>query len=205
MRSRSAPSARGSAAGAPTSRSSSSPTPPPPASPTPRPSGGSATGSTTSSTAARPTLPWGLQIHEWDQSAGRAVTDAAGHPVVIGTYHPTFLYELVFLLVLATALLVVDRRRRLAPGQLLGLYVAGYPVGRIVVEKMRTDEAERILGQRLNVWTSILVFLLGLWIVWFTGRRAAREAAATTRDDRGARDPAGDARGADEPQSQDVG
>ena len=26
---------------------------------------------------------------------------------------------------------------------------------------MRTDEAELILGQRLNVWTSILVFLLG--------------------------------------------
>ena len=43
----------------------------------------------------------------------------------------------------------------------MGLYVAGYPVGRIVIEKMRTDEAEMILGQRLNVWTSIVVFLPG--------------------------------------------
>ncbi len=120
------------------------------------------------------TLPWGLQIHEWDQSAGRAVTDAAGNPVVAGIFHPTFLYESLFLLVLGAGLLLIDRRRRLAPGQLFGLYVAGYPVGRIVVEKMRTDEAELILGQRLNVWTSILVFLLGLWIIWFTGRRAAR-------------------------------
>ena len=52
---------------------------------------------------------------------------------------------------------------------------AGYPVGRIVIEKMRTDEAELIWGQRLNVWTSIVVFALGLWIIWFTGRRARRQ------------------------------
>ena len=70
---------------------------------------------------------------------------------------------------LGTLLLVVDKRRSLAPGQLMGLYVAGYPVGRIVIEKMRTDEAELIFGQRLNVWTSIVVFLLGVWIIWYTG------------------------------------
>jgi prolipoprotein diacylglyceryl transferase len=124
------------------------------------------------------TLPWGLRVYEWDQGAGRAVVDAAGNPVVAGVFHPTFLYEFLFLLALGAALLVVDRRRSLAPGQLLGLYVAGYPVGRIVIETMRTDEAELILGQRLNVWTSLLVFLLGVWIYWFTGRRARRREAA---------------------------
>ena len=122
------------------------------------------------------TLPWGLEVHEWDSSAGRAVVDASGDPVVLGVFHPTFLYEAVFLVVLGVALLVVDRRRHLAPGQLFGLYVAGYPVGRIVIEKMRTDEAELVLGQRLNVWTSIVVFCLGIWIVWYTGRRATRAA-----------------------------
>ena len=120
------------------------------------------------------TLPWGLEIHEWDQAAGRAVVDSAGKPVLLGVFQPTFLYEAIFLVGLGTLLLVIDKRRSLAPGQLMGLYVAGYPVGRIVVEKMRTDEAELILGQRLNVWTSIIVFLLGVWIVWYTGRRAAR-------------------------------
>ncbi|MFQ6172606.1 prolipoprotein diacylglyceryl transferase [Oryzobacter sp. R7] len=119
-------------------------------------------------------LPWGLTIHEWDNGAGRAVVDASGEPVVLGTFHPTFLYESLFLVVLAAALLVLDRRRRLHPGAVFGLYVAGYPIGRIVVERMRTDDAEVVLGQRLNVWTSILVFLLGLWIVWFTRRRAER-------------------------------
>ena len=121
------------------------------------------------------TLPWGLEIHDWDQGAGRAVVDSSGNPVVLGVFHPTFLYEMLWLIVLAVALLVIDRRRSLAPGQLAGLYVAGYPVGRIVIELMRSDEAELILGQRLNVWTSILVFLLGIWIFWYTGRRAQRE------------------------------
>ena len=134
------------------------------------------------------TLPWGLQVHEWDSSAGRAVVDASGNPVVLGVFHPTFLYEAVFLVVLGVALLVVDRRRQLAPGQLFGLYVAGYPVGRIVIEKMRTDEAQLVLGQRLNVWTSIVVFCLGVWIVWYTGRRATRDAVPQS-----------------EPESQDVG
>jgi prolipoprotein diacylglyceryl transferase len=142
------------------------------------------------------TLPWGLRVYEWDQQAGRAVTDAAGDPVVAGIFHPTFLYESLFLVLLGVVLLVVDRRRRLAPGQLLGLYVAGYPVGRIIVETMRTDEAEIILGQRLNVWTSILVFVLGLWIIWFTGRRGRR------RDDA---DAAGRPSTASPPSSQDVG
>ncbi len=124
------------------------------------------------------TLPWGLEIHEWDSGTGRAVVDSSGDPVVLGVFHPTFLYESVFLVVLGVALLLVDRHRRLAPGQLLGLYVAGYPVGRIVIETMRTDESELVLGQRLNVWTSIVVFVLGVWIVWHCGRRARRKDAA---------------------------
>jgi len=122
------------------------------------------------------TLPWGLTIHQWDQGAGRAVEDASGNPVVLGVFHPTFLYEMIWLVILAVALLVIDKRRALAPGQLAGLYVAGYPVGRIVIEFMRTDKAEIILGVRLNVWTSIIVFALGVWIYWFTGRRAERNA-----------------------------
>jgi hypothetical protein len=79
---------------------------------------------------------------------------------------------------------------------------------------MRTDEAELIWGQRLNVWTSIVVFLLGIWIIWYTGRRAARASAdePAPEDDDTAVDadapppetgstPAGD----ETPKSQDVG
>ncbi len=117
------------------------------------------------------TLPWGLEIHLWDSGAGRAVLDKAGDPVVLGNFHPTFLYEAIWCLLLAIALLWIDRHRDLARGQVLGLYVAGYPIGRIIIEKMRTDPANVILGQRLNVWTSMLVFFLGVAIVWWAARR----------------------------------
>ena len=44
---------------------------------------------------------------------------------------------------------------------------------------MRTDEAELIWGQRLNVWTSIVVFLLGVWIFWYTGASGPPPGAPT--------------------------
>jgi len=118
-------------------------------------------------------LPWGLEIHRWDVATGRAAVDAAGDPIVLGTFHPTFLYESLFLLVLAVLILVVDRRARLAPGQVLGLYVAGYPLGRIIIETMRTDAANTLLGLRVNIWTSVIVFALGIAIYGFCGPRRA--------------------------------
>jgi prolipoprotein diacylglyceryl transferase len=116
-------------------------------------------------------VPWGLTIHQWDQSAGHAVRDASGKAVVLGTYQPTFLYESIWCLLLAVVLVFADRRWALRKGQLFGLYVIGYPIGRIVFELMRSDFANKIFGVRVNVWTSILVFLLGLAIVWFGRRR----------------------------------
>ena len=125
-------------------------------------------------------VPWALTIHEWDQAAGKAVVDSSGQPVVLGTFHPTFLYEAIFVSLLALALVLWDRRHALAPGQVFGLYVAGYPIGRVIVELMRDDQANTILGQRVNVWTSLLVFLLGVWIIWWCGRRDRAGRAGTS-------------------------
>ncbi|MDC5695885.1 prolipoprotein diacylglyceryl transferase [Intrasporangium calvum] len=117
-------------------------------------------------------VPWKLRIHVWDQAAGRAQLDLAGEPIVRGYFHPTFLYEALWVLVLAAFLIWLGRRFRLARGQVFAAYVMGYPVGRIVVENMRTDPATHILGQRVNTWTSILVFLLGAWLWWWFDKRA---------------------------------
>ncbi|GAA2163195.1 prolipoprotein diacylglyceryl transferase [Pedococcus bigeumensis] len=130
----------------------------------------------------RPTdVPWGLTIHQWDQSAGHAVRDANGKAIVLGTFQPTFLYESLWCLLLALFLVLADRRWALRKGQLFGLYVIGYPMGRIVFELMRSDTANKIFGVRVNVWTSILVFLLGIAIFRFGRRREValpREAAS---------------------------
>jgi prolipoprotein diacylglyceryl transferase len=118
-------------------------------------------------------LPWGLRVYEWDQAAGHAVLDANGNPVVSGIFHPTFLYEAIYCVALAGLLVWLDRHHDFRRGQIFALYVAGYPVGRGVVEFMRTDDANHILGLRVNSWVSAFVFLLGVFLyVWF-GRRPA--------------------------------
>jgi len=123
-------------------------------------------------------LPWGLKVYEWDQQAGHAVPDAGGNPVVAGVFHPTFLYEAIFCLLLALLLVRLDHRFDLRRGQVFALYVAGYPLGRVFIELMRTDDANLILGQRVNVWVSVLVFLLGVLLFFWFGRRAGTPAEA---------------------------
>lgn len=112
--------------------------------------------------------PWAVQIHE--MSGGEAVRDAAGDAVVLGTFQPTFLYEALWCLLVAVAILLVDRRFRLARGQVVGLYLMGYTLGRFFIEIMRTDPAQMVFGQRINVWVSIAVFLLGAAVWWWRGR-----------------------------------
>ncbi len=52
-----------------------------------------------------------------------------------------------------------DRRFRLGHGRAFALYVAAYCVGRAWIEALRIDDAQIILGLRLNEWTSLIVFL----------------------------------------------
>jgi prolipoprotein diacylglyceryl transferase len=122
------------------------------------------------------TLPWGLRIHEWDTSAGHAVLGPDGRPIVLGTFHPTFLYELLWDVGIAVALLALDRRYRFGHGRLFALYVLLYTVGRFWIEALRVDPANRILGLRLNLWTSVLVGLGAVvYLVVSARRRPGRE------------------------------
>lgn len=107
----------------------------------------------------RPTdLPWALEI------------DADHTPVAyaIGTtFHPTFLYELLWNLGLCAALLWFDRRWKLERGGLMALYIAGYGIGRFWVEGLRIDEAKEFAGLRLNQWVALAAVLLaGAYVAW---------------------------------------
>lgn len=115
-------------------------------------------------------VPWALTIHRWDASEGHAVTDGAGEPIVAGYYHPTFLYELLWCVGIAVLILWLDRRFRFRRGQVFGLYLMGYTAGRLWIELMRSDPANLILGQRVNTWVSILIFLLGVYVFWRASR-----------------------------------
>ncbi|MGA0066270.1 MAG: prolipoprotein diacylglyceryl transferase [Candidatus Nanopelagicales bacterium] len=94
------------------------------------------------------TLPWGLEIAPQYRPEGYA--DYA-------TFHPTFLYESLWMLGVALVLIWADKRFRMGHGRVFALYVLLYTLGRVWIEYLRIDTANTILGVRLNVWTSVLV------------------------------------------------
>jgi prolipoprotein diacylglyceryl transferase len=121
----------------------------------------------------RPTdLPWALEIDR-DHRPDRYVADA--------TFHPTFLYELVWNLALAAALVWLDRHRNIRPPGLFALYVAGYCAFRTVDELLRVDPAAHLLGLRWNLLLAIAGTAIGT--AWFaaTQRRPRPVAAPPAR------------------------
>jgi prolipoprotein diacylglyceryl transferase len=116
-------------------------------------------------------LPWGLKI------------DPAHRPeqyLNSPTFHPTFLYEIVWNLSLAAFLVWLGHHRRIRPPGLFALYVAGYSAFRIFEETLRVDPAHHFLGLRLNLFVAVGLTIAGL--VWFfhTQRRARVGATAGT-------------------------
>ncbi|MFV1989187.1 MAG: prolipoprotein diacylglyceryl transferase [Acidimicrobiales bacterium] len=108
------------------------------------------------------TLPWALRIDVENRSA---------QYVDFETFHPTFLYEALWNLALAAFLVFVGERllKNYRAGRLFGLYMVGYTIGRLFIELMRSDRANEIFGQRVNVWTSLFIMAAGAFYIW-TGR-----------------------------------
>jgi phosphatidylglycerol---prolipoprotein diacylglyceryl transferase len=106
------------------------------------------------------TLPWGLEIYERRDVNGALDTlNGASTGQLIEVVHPTFLYELLWNLLVFAALIYIDRRFKIGHGRLFAVYVAGYCVGRFWVELMRSDVATHIAGIRINSFTSTFVFI----------------------------------------------
>ena len=119
------------------------------------------------------TLPWGLQVD----------ADNANFPAGYAAdtlFHPTFLYESLWNIAGVLILLALDRRFHFRRGRLFWLYAMYYTLGRVWIEAMRIDDAEQIslfgITTRLNVWTSIFVFLAALAVFIWLGRRKDSDA-----------------------------
>lgn len=114
-------------------------------------------------------VPWALEIDPAYRPA-----DLLAQP----TYHPTFLYESLWCLAAFALVVWLDRRLQLGHGRVLALYVMAYTAGRGWIETLRIDEVQMsdVLGLRLNVWTSIVLFLAAAaWFVWAGRKHPGRE------------------------------
>jgi prolipoprotein diacylglyceryl transferase len=113
------------------------------------------------------TLPWALEIAPQYRPAGFEQ---------FSTFHPTFLYELLWTLAVAAVLVWLDRRFRLGHGKVFALYVVLYTAGRFWIEALRIDAVTEIAGFRLNNYTSLILFLAALaWLIWLMRNRPGRE------------------------------
>lgn len=123
------------------------------------------------------TLPWGLEIYpRFDAAGDPDPMNGISNGVVEKIVHPTFLYELLWNVLVVIALVQLDKRFRIGHGRLFALYVAGYSFGRFFVELMRDDEATLVAGIRINNFTSALVFLAAIaYFVFATKGREAPE------------------------------
>jgi prolipoprotein diacylglyceryl transferase len=111
----------------------------------------------------RPTsLPWGLKIPVALRPPGYEG---------FSTFQPTFLYEALWCILVAFALVSLERRFK--PGQGFLFYIAAYCLGRVFIESIRIDAAHTFAGLRVNVWMSIFVGLISAFFFWRTGRRKA--------------------------------
>ena len=122
-------------------------------------------------------LPWGLEIDQAHRPA---------QYMDVETFHPTFLYEAVWNLLLCGLLVTIDRRRlrRSAPtlitnprrasrpGSLLAVYALGYGLGRLWIEAVRIDPASLLWGVRVNIWMSGVLIVVSAGYLLITRHRA---------------------------------
>jgi prolipoprotein diacylglyceryl transferase len=120
-------------------------------------------------------LPWALRI-----SPAHRITGYES----FATFQPAFLYESIWDLLVAAAVIWATRRFQLTGDRAFALYVAAYSAGMFATQAVRIDYSHHILGLRVNEWIAILAFVGAAWYLYRTrrarsgGRPAAVSAAA---------------------------
>ncbi|GMQ86066.1 MAG: prolipoprotein diacylglyceryl transferase [Acidimicrobiia bacterium] len=113
------------------------------------------------------TLPWAVEI------------DPVNRPFQyadFATFHPTFLYEALWNLLLTVGVILwLERRGKLFKGSSIALYLVVYGTGRFLMELLRTDTTFRFAGLSRNGWVSMLAVAVGLVaLYWFQHRGETR-------------------------------
>lgn len=122
-------------------------------------------------------LPWGLEVP----------VDNPAYPVGLPagiTFHPTFLYEMLWNLAGVVLILALEKRFRLQWGKVLGLYLIVYSLGRVWIESIRIDPSEIVLGLRINVWSALIGAAIGIAIFLVQSHRHPGEEPSIWRQGR---------------------
>ena len=117
---------------------------------------------------AAPAIILGQAIGRWgnytNQEAHGGPTDLPWGIVVDGTkVHPTFLYESIWNLMVFALLLLYSRKKKVN-GEVFGMYMIFYSIGRFFIEGLRTDSL-MFLGLRTAQMISLALIILGFVLI----------------------------------------
>jgi prolipoprotein diacylglyceryl transferase len=114
------------------------------------------------------TLPWGLQIEMSNPKFPPGLPSGT-------LFHPLFLYELLWDLLGAVVIVVLERRGRMHRGTSIAAYFIWYGVGRAALEAIRIDPTSGgFLGIPDNDWASFLLVALGIVLLVVLRHRRSR-------------------------------
>jgi phosphatidylglycerol:prolipoprotein diacylglycerol transferase len=111
-------------------------------------------------------------------------TDTNLYPVETTLFHPTFLYESVWCVLVFVALALVQHRwrKKLLEGDILCGYLVAYPLGRFFIEWFFRPDAWMMGGMAAAQWFSIGSILIGATALvvrhLLAGRAASKEEAS---------------------------
>ena len=125
------------------------------------------------------TLPWGLQIEPSNPKF------PAGLPA--GTlFSPLFLYEIIWNLLGALVIVLLEQRVALRWGRAIAVYFIWYGIGRAFLESIRIDPTSGgFLGVPDNEWTSFFLIALGIVLLAVQLRRHPGHETDVRREGRG--------------------
>jgi prolipoprotein diacylglyceryl transferase len=99
-------------------------------------------------------LPWAVEIAPQFRPAQYAN---------YSTFQPAFLYESLWnVVIVIPILLLIERRFKIARGNMILGYLVFYGIGRFLLEFIRTDQATYVFGIRANQLVAAIVVVAGL-------------------------------------------
>ena len=118
-------------------------------------------------------LPWGLKIDEAHRIPGYQQ---------YATFHPTFLYEMLWNFIGVGLLLFLEKRFKLGRGKIFALYISFYAIGRFLIEFLRIDPVHTLGGLRVNSWPTAAGAIFGLiMLFWLIKNRPGPNEKAVTK------------------------
>ena len=81
-------------------------------------------------------------------------------------FHPTFLYESLWDFMVFAILTLYVKREYKRPGEVISLYLVMYSMGRIMVERLRTDSLWLGDIRMAQLFSAIAMIIGALWYLW---------------------------------------